>query len=97
MAFYHEVYYTETLLSGTSLKYKLAFKVQLNYSSSFHWTFIALMTFCSGVRMSIRDILCVAISTMVLVGGMIDLVTVFDAILTRMLNNFRRTVVLEKI
>ena len=43
--FDHEVYYTETLLSGACLKYKLAFKVQQNYSSSFHWTFIALTTF----------------------------------------------------
>ena len=48
VAFYHEVYYTETLLSGASLKYKLAFKVQQNYSSSFHWTFLALMTFARG-------------------------------------------------
>ena len=42
----HRVYiFGVLLLSGASLKYKLAFKVQLNYSSSFHWTFIALMTF----------------------------------------------------
>ena len=45
VAFEHEVYYTETLLSGASLMYKLAFKVQQNYSSSSHWTFIALTTF----------------------------------------------------
>ena len=83
VAFEHEVYYTETSLSGASLMYKLAFKVQQNYSSSSHWTFIALTTLlATAVRMSIRYILCVAISTMVLDGGIIDLVMVFDAILT---------------